>query len=138
MEILMLLWENKNVSTKKNIIRKAIWISFYWVSKKYIDNATIDKYTWGDELVNEIINPLELIQRPENKYLFDNNELLAIKEYKNKLDIICKNNNTDTDLYEMPEIWNKIVISSVNLLNLLGYSINDFDEDAKLIAEHKV
>ena len=41
----------------KNIIRKAIWISFYWVSKKYIDNATTDKYTWGDELVNEIINP---------------------------------------------------------------------------------
>ena len=134
----MLLWENKNVSTKKNIIRKAIWVSFYWVSKKYIDNATTDKYTWGDELVNEIINPLELIQRPENKYLFDNNELLAIKEYKNKLDIICKNNNTDTDLYEMPEIWNKIIISSVNLLNLLGYSLNDFDEDANLIAEHKV
>ena len=105
----MLLWENKNVSTKKNIIRKAIWISFYWVSKKkYIDNATTDKYTWGDELVNEIINPLELIQRPENKYLFYNNELLAIKEYKNKLDTICKNNNMDTDLYEMPEVWNKI------------------------------
>ncbi|ERJ28039.1 hypothetical protein UNSW2_1998 [Campylobacter concisus UNSW2] len=38
----------------------------------------------------------------------------------------------------MPEIWNKIIISSVNLLNLLGYSINDFDEDAKLIAEHKI
>lgn len=62
--------------------------------KKYIDNATTDKYTWGDELVNEIINPLELIQRPENKYLFDNNELLVIKEYQNKLDILCKNNNT--------------------------------------------
>ncbi|ERJ24339.1 hypothetical protein UNSWCS_1069 [Campylobacter concisus UNSWCS] len=38
----------------------------------------------------------------------------------------------------MLEIWNKIVISSVNLLNLLGYSLNDFDEDANLIAEHKV
>ena len=79
---------------KKNITRKAIWISFYWVSKKYIDNATTDKYTCGDELVNEIINPLELIQRSENNYLFDNNELLVIKEYQNKLDILCKNNNT--------------------------------------------
>ena len=38
----------------------------------------------------------------------------------------------------MPEIWNKIIISSVNLLNLLGYSLHDFDEDANLIAEHKV
>ena len=38
----------------------------------------------------------------------------------------------------MPEIWNKIIISSVNLLNLLGYSLNDFDEDTNLIAEHKV
>lgn len=38
----------------------------------------------------------------------------------------------------MSEIWNKIIISSVNLLNLLGYSLNDFDEDANLIAEHKV
>ena len=38
----------------------------------------------------------------------------------------------------MPEIWNKIVISSVNLLNLLGYSLNDFDEDVNLISEHKV
>ena len=79
-----------------------------------------------------------MLHNTGNNYLFDNNELLAIKEYKNKLDIICKNNNTDTDLYEMPEIWNKIVISSVNLLNLLGYSLNDFDEDAKLIAEHKI
>ncbi|WP_035144046.1 hypothetical protein [Campylobacter concisus] len=79
-----------------------------------------------------------MLHNTGNNYLFDNNELLAIKEYKNKLDIICKNNNTDTDLYEMLEIWNKIVISSVNLLNLLGYSLNDFDEDANLIAEHKV
>ena len=79
-----------------------------------------------------------MLHNTGNNYLFDNNELLAIKEYKNKLDIICKNNNTDTDLYEMLEIWNKIVISSVNLLNLLGYSINDFDEDAKLIAKHKI
>ena len=79
-----------------------------------------------------------MLHNTGNNYLFDNNELLAIKEYKNKLDIICKNNNTDTDLYEMLEIWNKIVISSVNLLNLLGYSLNDFDEDAKLIAEHKI
>ncbi len=38
----------------------------------------------------------------------------------------------------MSEVWNKIIISSVNLLNLLGYSLNDFDEDANLIAEHKV
>lgn len=134
----MLLWENKNVSTKKILLERLFELASTEYQKKYIDNATIDKYTWGDELVNEIINPLELIQRSENKYLFDNNELLAIKEYKNKLDTICKNNNTDTDLYEMPEIWNKIVISSVNLLNLLGYSINDFDEDAKLIAEHKI
>ena len=123
---------------KKILLERLFELASTEYQKKYIDNATTDKYTCGDELVNEIINPLELIQRPENKYLFDNNELLAIKEYKNKLDIICKNNNTDTDLYEMPEIWNKIVISSVNLLNLLGYSINDFDEDAKLIAEHKV
>lgn len=137
-EILMLLWENKNVSTKKILLERLFELASTEYQKIYIDNATTDKYTWGDELVNEIINPLELIQRPENKYLFDNNELLAIKEYKNKLDTICKNNNMDTDLYEMPEIWNKIVISSVNLLNLLGYSINDFDEDAKLIAEHKV
>ena len=79
-----------------------------------------------------------MLHNTGNNYLFDNNELLAIKEYKNKLDIICKNSNTDIDLYEMPEIWNKIVISSVNLLNLLGYSLNDFDEDANLIAEHKV
>ena len=79
-----------------------------------------------------------MLHNTGNNYLFDNNELLAIKEYKNKLDIICKNNNTDTDLYEMLEIWNKIVISSVNLLNLLGYSLDDFDEDANLIAEHKV
>ena len=79
-----------------------------------------------------------MLHNTGNNYLFDNNELLAIKEYKNKLDIICKNSNTDIDLYEMPEIWNKIVISSVNLLNLLGYSLNDFDEDAKLIAEHKI
>ena len=79
-----------------------------------------------------------MLHNTGNNYLFDNNELLAIKEYKNKLDIICKNNNTDTDLYEMLEIWNKIVISSVNLLNLLGYSLNDFDKDANLIAEHKV
>ena len=79
-----------------------------------------------------------MLHNTGNNYLFDNNELLAIKEYKNKLDTICKNNNTDTDLYEMPEIWNKIVISSVNLLNLLGYSLDDFDEDANLIAEHKV
>ena len=79
-----------------------------------------------------------MLHNTGNNYLFDNNELLAIKEYKNKLDTICKNNNTDTDLYEMPEIWNKIIISSVSLLNLLGYSINDFDEDAKLIAEHKI
>ena len=134
----MLLWENKNVSTKKILLERLFELASTEYQKIYIDNATTDKYTWGDELVNEIINPLELIQRPENKYLFDNNELLAIKEYKNKLDIICKNNNTDTDLYEMPEIWNKIIISSVNLLNLLGYSLNDFDEDANLIAEHKV
>ena len=134
----MLLWENKNVSTKKILLERLFELASTEYQKKYIDNATTDKYTCGDELVNEIINPLELIQRPENKYLFDNNELLAIKEYKNKLDIICKNNNTDTDLYEMPEIWNKIIISSVNLLNLLGYSLNDFDEDANLIAEHKV
>ena len=79
-----------------------------------------------------------MLHNTGNNYLFDNNELLAIKEYKNKLDTICKNNNTDTDLYEMPEIWNKIVISSVKLLNLLGYSLNDFDKDANLIAEHKV
>lgn len=79
-----------------------------------------------------------MLHNTGNNYLFDNNELLAIKEYKNKLDIICKNNNTDTYLYEMPEIWNKIVISSVNLLNLLGYSLNDFDEDVNLISEHKV
>lgn len=79
-----------------------------------------------------------MLHNTGNNYLFDNNELLAIKEYKNKLDIICKNSNIDIDLYEMPEIWNKIVISSVNLLNLLGYSLNDFDEDANLIAEHKV
>jgi hypothetical protein len=79
-----------------------------------------------------------MLHNTGNNYLFDNNELLAIKEYKNKLDIICKNSNTDIDLYEMPEIWNKIVISSVNLLNLLGYSLNDFDKDANLIAEHKV
>ena len=79
-----------------------------------------------------------MLHNTGNNYLFDNNELLAIKEYKNKLDIICKNNNTDTDLYEMLEIWNKIVISSVNLLNLLGYSLNDFDEDVNLISEHKV
>ena len=51
-----------------------------------------------------------MLHNTGNNYLFDNNELLAIKEYKNKLDIICKNNNTDTYLYEMPEIWNKIVI----------------------------
>ncbi|WP_219808646.1 hypothetical protein [Campylobacter concisus] len=79
-----------------------------------------------------------MLHNTGNNYLFDNNELLAIKEYKNKLDIICKNSNIDIDLYEMPEIWNKIVISSVNLLNLLGYSLNDFDKDANLIAEHKV
>ena len=79
-----------------------------------------------------------MLHNTGNNYLFDNNELLAIKEYKNKLDIICKNSNTDIDLYEMPEIWNKIVISSVNLLNLLGYSLNDFDKDANLIAKHKV
>ena len=79
-----------------------------------------------------------MLHNTGNNYLFDNNELLAIKEYKNKLDIICKNSNTDIDLYEMPEIWNKIVISSVNLLNLLGYSLNDFDKDVNLIAEHKV
>ena len=79
-----------------------------------------------------------MLHNTGNNYLFDNNELLAIKEYKNKLDIIYKNSNTDIDLYEMPEIWNKIVISSVNLLNLLGYSLNDFDKDANLIAEHKV
>lgn len=79
-----------------------------------------------------------MLHNTGNNYLFDNNELLAIKEYKNKLDTICKNNNTDTDLYEMPEIWNKIVISSVKLLNLLGYSLNDFDEDVNLISEHKV
>ena len=79
-----------------------------------------------------------MLHNTGNNYLFDNNELLAIKEYKNKLDIICKNSNTDIDLYEMPEIWNKIIISSVNLLNLLGYSLNDFDKDANLIAEHKV
>ena len=102
---------------KKILLERLFELASTEYQKKYIDNATTDKYTWGDELVNEIINPLELIQRPENKYLFDNNELLAIKEYKNKLDIICKNNNTDTDLYEMPEIWNKIIISSVNLLN---------------------
>ena len=79
-----------------------------------------------------------MLHNTGNNYLFDNNELLAIKEYKNKLDTICKKNNTDTDLYEMPEIWNKIVISSVKLLNLLGYSLNDFDEDVNLISEHKV
>ena len=93
---------------KKILLERLFELASTEYQKKYIDNATTDKYTCGDELVNEIINPLELIQRPENKYLFDNNELLAIKEYKNKLDTICKNNNTDTDLYEMPEIWNKI------------------------------
>ena len=94
MEILMLLWENKNVSTKKILLERLFELASTEYQKKYIDNATTDKYTWGDELVNEIINPLELIQRPENKYLFDNNELLVIKEYQNKLDILCKNNNT--------------------------------------------
>ena len=123
---------------KKILLERLFELASTEYQKKYIDNATADKYTWGDELVNEIINPLELIQRSENKYLFDNNELLAIKEYKNKLDTICKNNNMNTDLYEMPEIWNKIIISSVNLLNLLGYSLNNFDEDANLIAEYKV
>ena len=88
----MLLWENKNVSTKKILLER-------------------------------------LFELASTEYQ---------KKYKNKLDTICKNNNMNTDLYEMPEIWNKIIISSVNLLNLLGYSINDFDEDAKLIAEHKI
>ena len=79
---------------KKILLERLFELASTEYQKKYIDNATTDKYTWGDELVNEIINPLELIQRPENNYLFDNNELLVIKEYQNKLDILCKNNNT--------------------------------------------
>ena len=53
----MLLRENKNVSTKKILLERLFELASTEYQKKYIDNATTDKYTWGDELVNEIINP---------------------------------------------------------------------------------
>ena len=127
----------KMYQLKKILLERLFELASTQYQMKYIDNTTTDGYTWGEELVNEIVNPLELTQRPENKHLFDCNELLAIKEYKNKLDIICKNNNIDTDLYDEPKIWNKIVRNSIILLKSLGYSLNDFDEDGNLIVGEK-
>ena len=137
MVIQMLSTGIKMYQLKRILLERLFELASTQYQMKYIDNATVDGYTWGEELVNEIVNPLELAQRPENEFLFNCNELSAIKEYKNKLDIICKNNNTDTDLYDEPKIWNKIVANSIILLNLLGYSLDDFDEDGNLKNERK-
>ena len=93
-----------------------------------IYNSTIDEYATPGELVEYVYNPLEIAQRPEYKFLFTETELKAIAEYKEMIDYFYSKYDYDEIYDNMPEIWKKIMEKSLKLLNILGFTLDDFYE----------
>ena len=93
-----------------------------------IYNSTIDEYATPGELVEYVYNPLEIAQRPEYKFLFTETELKAIAEYKEMIDYFYSKYDYDEIYDNIPEIWKKIMEKSLSLLNILGFTLDDFYE----------
>ncbi len=123
---------------QKNNAQKAFIVELLYclASRKhqirYIDNSTIDEYATPGELVEYVYNPLEIAQRPEYKFLFTETELKAIAEYKEMIDYFYSKYDYDEIYDNMPEIWKKIMEKSLRLLNILGFTLDDFYERGDL------
>mgnify|MGYP000843699699 FL=1 len=122
----------KNNAQKAFIVEPLYCLASRKHQIRYIDNSTIDEYATPGELVEYVYNPLEIAQRPEYKFLFTETELKAIAEYKEIIDYFYSKYDYDEIYDNMPEIWKKIMEKSLRLLNILGFTLDDFYERGDL------